>query len=62
MSIGSEDGPSPSTFVAKAVTVMFPEVLHEEEEMLKRPLHTTLPQEDAGMVVKPHILPEVESE
>ena len=56
-----EGGPSPSTFVANTATVMLEEILHIEEESSNQSVQILLPQEEAAIVVKPQMLPEMES-
>ena len=60
--MGCEGGPSPSTFVAYAVTVTLVDGAHQgEEPMSNHSLQTPLPQDEAEIVVEAQMLPEVES-
>ena len=57
-----DTGPSPSTLIANAVTIMSVDGGHNDVEISNTWLHIPSSQEEAGMVDEPQMLPEQESE
>ena len=54
--------PSPSALVANTVTTMSEEGGQNDEVILNTCLHIPPTQEEAGVLVEPQLLPEMESE
>ena len=58
----SEPGPFPSQLWAETLTEMFVKLKHEVDDTSNTFPQTVSPQKEAGIVEKPHVSPELESE
>ena len=59
---GREGGPSPSTLVANAITIMLVKLEHTDLEVSNMWLHCPLVHAEAEIATESHVFPEEESE